>query len=190
MSDLLRTRWSSKGKLRKRRVIHLLKTKLSNTTDQLMDIVLELRMVLHIHGWNIVMSSTSLSCSWIRDKLCYLRSLHTRDREPVTIPLQALSLVEKVEPVQVRFTLRLRDQQSMWMQDECKVYMGFLHIIRWIMFHGHLNYFQKLPLEGRPNPKPRHHGTPNTYNRWLVMFYHVWGPTWIEIHWNSIGLRV
>ena len=34
---------------------------------------------------------------------------HTRLRH-VTIALQALSLVEKVEPVQVRFTLHLRDQ--------------------------------------------------------------------------------
>ena len=39
--------------------------------------------------------------------------LHTRDREPVTITLQALSLVEKVEPVHVCFTLRLRDQHNM-----------------------------------------------------------------------------
>ena len=39
--------------------------------------------------------------------------LHTRDREPVTITHQALSSVEKVELVQVRFTLRLRGQQSM-----------------------------------------------------------------------------
>ena len=31
--------------------------------------------------------------------------LHTRDWEPVIITLQALSLVEKLEPVQVRFTL-------------------------------------------------------------------------------------
>ena len=36
--------------------------------------------------------------------------LHTRDWEPMTITLQALSLVEKEEPVQVRFTLRLREQ--------------------------------------------------------------------------------
>ena len=52
-----------------------------------------------------------------------LGPLHPRDWEPVTITLQALSLVEKVEPVQVRFTLRSRDQQSMWMQDGCKAYM-------------------------------------------------------------------
>ena len=43
----------------------------------------------------------------------------------MTITLQALSLVEKVEPVQVRFPLRLRDQRSMCMQDGCKVYMDF-----------------------------------------------------------------
>jgi hypothetical protein len=43
-----------------------------------------------------------------------LRPLHTWDWEPMTITLQALSLVEKVEPVQLPFTLRLRYQQSMW----------------------------------------------------------------------------
>ena len=37
-------------------------------------------------------------------------SLHTCDWGPVTIALQELSLVEKVEPGKVRFTLRLRDQ--------------------------------------------------------------------------------
>ena len=25
---------------------------------------------------------------------------------------------------------------------------------------------------------------------WLILFYHVWGPAWIEIHWNNIWLRV
>ena len=57
------------------------------------------------------------------------------------------------------------------------------------MFHGHLNYFQKPPLGGRPNTKPGDHGTPNAHNRWFILFYHVWGPAWIEIHWNSIWLR-
>ena len=41
----------------------------------------------------------------------------------MTISLQALSLVEKAEPVQARFTLRSRDQQSIRMQDGCKAYM-------------------------------------------------------------------
>ena len=58
-----------------------------------------------------------------------------------------------------------------------------------IIFHGHLDYFQKLPLGGRPNTKPRDHGTLNAHNHWFILFYHVWGPPWIEIHWNSMWLR-
>ena len=30
---------------------------------------------------------------------------------------------------------------------------GFLHGIKWIMLHGHLDYFQKPSLGGRPNTK-------------------------------------
>ena len=84
--------------------------------------------------------------------------------------------------------LRSRDQRSMWMQDGCKSL--FLHDIQWIMFHGHLDYFLKNPfMEGRSNTKLGDHGTPNAHNRWFILFYHVWGPAWIEIHWNSIWLR-
>ena len=57
------------------------------------------------------------------------------------------------------------------------------------MFHGHLDYFQKPPLGGRSNTKPGDHGTLNAHNCWFILFYHVWGPAWIEIHWNSIWLR-
>ena len=57
------------------------------------------------------------------------------------------------------------------------------------MFHGHLNYFQKSPLGGGPNAKPGDHGTPNAHNRWFILLYHMWGPTWIKIHWNSIWLK-
>ena len=56
----------------------------------------------------------------------------------MTIALQALSLVERVEPIQVRFTLRLRDQHSKSMQDGCEVYMNSYIASKWIMFHGHL----------------------------------------------------
>ena len=64
----------------------------------------------------------------------------------MTITLQALSLVEKVEPVQVRyFTLRLRDQWSMWMREGCKVYMdsymasnGPCFMVTWIVLKNHL----------------------------------------------------
>ena len=45
--------------------------------------------------------------------LLTLGPFHTRDLEPMTIPLQAPSLVEKTELVQIRFTLRLRDQRTM-----------------------------------------------------------------------------
>ena len=58
-----------------------------------------------------------------------------------------------------------------------------------IMFCGHLNYFQNPPLGGRPNTKLRDHGTPNVYNRWFSLFYHVWGHVWTYVHWNSIWLR-
>ena len=75
----------------------------------------------------------------------YLGPLHTRGWEPMSIALQALSLVETAEPVQVRyFTLRLRDQRSKWMQDGCKVYMdsymvsnGSCFMVTWTIFKTH-----------------------------------------------------
>ena len=57
------------------------------------------------------------------------------------------------------------------------------------MFHVHLDYFQKSPLGSRPNTKPRDHGTLNAHNGYFILFYHVWGPAWIEIHWNNSWLR-
>ena len=75
---------------------------------------------------------------------------------------------------------------------ECKMDVKstlILHCIKWNMFHGHLDYSQKPPLEGRPNTKLGDHDIPNTHNCWFILFYHVWGPTWIEIYWKSISLR-
>ena len=57
------------------------------------------------------------------------------------------------------------------------------------MFHGHLDYFQKPFLGGRPTLKLGDHGIPNVHNHWFVLFDHVWGPAWIDMHWNSIWLR-
>ena len=57
------------------------------------------------------------------------------------------------------------------------------------MFHSHLDHFQNPPLGGRSNTRPGDHGTPNAHNRWFILFYHVRGPTWIDIHWNNIRLR-
>ena len=99
--------------------------------------------------------------------------LHTRDWEPVTSTLQALSLVEKAEPVQVYFTLRLRDQWSIYVNARWVSSLhGILYGIEWIMFHGHLDYFKKPPLGGRPNTKPEEHGTLNVHNYWFILFYH------------------
>ena len=54
-------------------------------------------------------------------------------------------MVENAEPIQVRFRLHLRDQQSMWMQNGCKVYMdsymalnGSCFMVTWIIFKNHL----------------------------------------------------
>ena len=71
-----------------------------------------------------------------------LGPLHTQDWEPLTIiTLQAISLVKKTEPVQLRFTLRLRAQRSMCMHDGCKVYMdsyvasnGSCELVTWTIF--------------------------------------------------------
>ena len=115
-----------------------------------------------------------------------------RDWEPVTIALQALSLVEMAELVQARFTLqRLRDQRSMWILDGCEVYMGFYVGIKWIMCLGHLDYFQKTHLlEVVGLPQDRESMTLLTLiDVDLFYFIVVWGPAWIEIRWNSIWLR-
>jgi hypothetical protein len=113
-----------------------------------------------------------------------LGPLRTRDGEPMTITLHAILLVEKVEPVEVRFTLRLRDQRSKWMQDGCQSLHGFLHGIEWIMFYDYLDYFQEWPLGGRPYTKPGDHGTPNPHDHWFILFYHVSGP-----HMNRNSLK-
>ena len=122
-----------------------------------------------------------------------LGPLHTRDWEPVTITLQALSLVEMAEPVQLCFfTLRLSDQQSMWIQDGWMESLhGFLHGVEWIMSHGHLDHSPKPPLGGQSNTKPGDHRTHTQTLTTVGLFflYHVWGPAWIEIHWISIWLR-
>ena len=39
-----------------------------------------------------------------------------------------------------------------------------------IMFHGHLDYFQKPPLGGRFNTKPGDHGIPTAH---IPLFYYV-----------------
>ena len=62
-----------------------------------------------------------------------------------------------------------------------KVYMdsyvaldGSCFMVSWIIFKHHL-------LWGRSNTEPGDHDTPNAHNRWFILFYHAWGPAWIEI---------
>ena len=82
----------------------------------------------------------------------------------MTVTPQALSLVEKAEPVQVRFTLRLRDHPSKWRQDGCKVYVdsymasnGPCIMVTWINLKNHL---LEVGLS-----KPGDHGTLDAHNR-------------------------
>jgi hypothetical protein len=113
-----------------------------------------------------------------------LGPLHTRDQEPVTIALQALiggkgganpSLLHTTLEGPTKYVNARR----------MKILHGFLHGIKLTVSHGHLDYFWKPHLGGRPNTKPGHHGTPNAHNRWFILIYHVWRPAWIEFHWNS-----
>ena len=75
---------------------------------------------------------------------------------------------------------------------ECKLDVKSAWISTWHRMdhvNDHLDYFQKSRLGGRSNTKLGDHGTPNTHNCWFILFYHMWRPTWIEIHWNSIWLK-
>ena len=108
----------------------------------------------------------------------------------MTISLRALSLVEKAEPVRVRFTLHLRAQWSMWMQDGCEVYMdiymasnGSCFMVTWTIFENHLlevgliqNHRETMALRMLTSGD-------------LFYFIMCEDPAWIEIHWSSIWLR-
>ena len=87
---------------------------------------------------------------------------HMRLREPVTVTLRALSLVEKVElgPSSLHTTLEGQTEYG------CKVYMGSKGSCL-------MNYFQKPPLRGRPNTKLGKHGTPNAHKCRFILFYKV-----------------
>ena len=118
-----------------------------------------------------------------------LRATLHRDWEHVTITLQALSLVEKVEPIQICFTLHLRDQGNMWMQHGYKLHMGSwmasdwsCFMVTWTIFKNHL-----LEVGLTQNLETMVIRTLITVN--LFYFYYVWGPAWIEIHWDCIWLR-
>ena len=71
---------------------------------------------------------------------------------------------------------------------DVKVYMdsymalnGSCFMLTWTIFKNRL-------LEIGLTQNQGDHGTLKAHKRWFVLFYHVWGLTWIEMHWNSIWL--
>ena len=115
--------------------------------------------------------------------------LHTQDWEPVTNTLHALSLVEKAQPAQVCFTLRLGDQRSMWMHDGCKVHMdsytasnGSCFMISWIIFRNHL--LEVSLTQNREIMAIRTLTTDDLF--YLIMCE---DPHELKNHWKSIPLR-
>jgi hypothetical protein len=73
--------------------------------------------------------------------------------------------------------------------DGCKVYVDSYMASNGSCFMVTRINFKQPPLRGRPDPLSGDHDTPNAHNQSLILFYHVWGPGWIKIHWNSIRLR-
>ena len=108
----------------------------------------------------------------------------------MTITLQALSLVKKAEPVQVRFTLRLRDQRSIWTWDGRKLYLGSYMASNgscfMIISTNLKNHLLEVGLI--QNHETLVFRMLTTLD--LSYFYHVWGPAWIDLHWNSTWLKV
>ena len=76
-----------------------------------------------------------------------------------------------------------------WMQDGCTVYMDSYMASNGSCFMVSWTTFKKPLLGGKPHTKPGDHGIPNTHDCWFILFYHVWGPAWIDIHWNIIQPR-
>ena len=99
-------------------------------------------------------------------------TLHTRQRT-VTLTLQALLIGGKGRAglSSLHTTLKGPTEyvNARWMYN----LYAFLRGIKWIMLHGHLDYFQKPPLGGKPNTRPGDYGTPNAHNYWFILFHHV-----------------
>ena len=50
--------------------------------------------------------------------------------------------------------------------------------------------FKNPPLGSRPNTKPRDFGTPNAHHRWIIPYYHMWGPACPVTYDFALHLRV
>ena len=110
--------------------------------------------------------------------LVYIGPLHTQNQEPVTIAIQSLSLVEKVESVQVRFTLHLRDQRSTWMQDGCKVYTWHqMDRVSWSLGPFCQNHLLEVGLTQIQKTMAL---DKLKKERWYILFYDAWEPARIK----------
>ena len=114
----------------------------------------------------------------------------SRDWEPMTLTLHALSLVEIKGGAGTSLLHTTLEGPTEYVNG--KMDAKFTWIPTWHhMDHvaWHLDYFQKSPFGDRPKTKPGDHGILNAHNHWFILFYHVWGLAWIAIHWDSIWLR-
>ena len=87
------------------------------------------------------------------------------------IHLAFTTLEGPTEYVNARWLQSLRTWNPTWHQ---------IDLIR-----GHSDYLQKPPLGGRPNTTSRDHGIRTLLIVDLFYFYHEWGPTWTNYHWNN-----
>ena len=106
-----------------------------------------------------------------------------------TIALQILSLVEKAEPAQVHFTLRLRDHRSMWMQDGSKGYIdsymasnGSCSMVTWTTSKNHL--LEVGLTQNQETMGLRMLATIDSFYFIMSKNRHE-----IRIHWNNVWLR-
>ena len=82
-----------------------------------------------------------------------------------------------------------RWSEYVWMQDGCRVYTnsymasnGSCFVVTWTVFKNHLS---EVGLTQNRETMALWMFT--TFGYFLL--YHMWGPAWIEIHWNNIWLR-
>ena len=121
--------------------------------------------------------------------------LHTRDWEPVTIiTLQALSLVEKAEPVVQARLHSLFEWGTSGVCEECKMDVKSTWIPTWHLWMDHglwsLGLFSKTTSSRVGLTQHREIMALRTLTKvGLFYFYHVRRPTWTNNHWNSIWLR-
>ena len=117
------------------------------------------------------------------------RVIHTRDWEPVTIHFKHSHWWKRPSWSKFASHYAWGTNGSIWMRDECKVYMdsymapnGLCLMVTWIIFKNHV-----LEVGLTQNLETTALWTITIVG--LFYFYHVWRPTWIEIHWNNIWLR-